>query len=269
MSIGALAALAVLAIGTRHADASAWNELQGQGLVIADYTFAGGSRYFNGEGKLAPASAYRKQEVFGYVEYGVTDWLMAVVKPDLMSTSIAAPNALGAVGTSRYTGLGTSEAGAQVRLWAYGPAVFAAQGSFRLPGTTAEKDAALIGNTSRDADLRALFGVAFALGPWPAFLDTQGGYRMRSGGAPAEWHADVTVGARPVPRRLLGVQSSTPGPEGSGTTWFPSSEYSKLACSVVYDLNASWSVEFGVFQTVQGRDALRERGFKSGLWYRF
>ena len=252
-----------------QADASAWNELKGDGLVIVDYTFAGGSRYFDGQGKLAAASAYRKQELFGYLEYGVTDWLMAIVNPDLMSTSLGAPSAPGTAGTAKYTGLGTSEAGAQLRLWAYGPAVLAAQGSFRLPGTTAQNNAALIGNTSRDADVRGLFGITFALGPWPAFLDAQAGYRLRSGGAPAEWHADVTIGTRPVPRLLVLVQSFTTIPQGPGTTWFPCSRYSKLGFGAIYDLNASWSVELGVFETVEGVDALRERGFKSGLWYRF
>lgn len=267
----ALALLATMAslFDAKSARASAWNEPQGHGLAIMDYTFSGGSRYFDGEGKLAPAAAYRKQEAFGYIEYGVTDWLMAVIKPDAVATSIAAPNGSGLPGTARYAGLGTSEAGAQLRLLAFGPAVLAVQGSFRLPGTTDQKNYALVGNTSRDADARLLFGTALPVGGWQPFLDAQLGFRMRSEGAPAEWHADFTLGARPISRLLLLVQSLTTIPEGSGTLWFPSSRYSKLGVAAVYDLNAAWSVEVGVFQTILGLEALRERGFQTGLWYRF
>ena len=252
-----------LVAASPRADASAWNEPQGQGLVVVDYTFDGGSRYFNGEGHLTPASAYRKQELTGYLEYGVTDWLMAVIKPDLMSAKVGDPN------PGHYTGLGTSEAGAQLRLLAFGPAVLSAAGSFRLPGTTKEDNPALIGDTSRDADARMLFGIAFAVGRWPAFLDVQGGYRIRSGGAPGEWHGDVTIGVRPMPRLLVLMQSFNSIPVGPGNAWFPRSEYSKFGVTFVYDLTTSWAVEVGMFQTVGGIDALRERGFKSGLWYRF
>jgi hypothetical protein len=259
-------AIAVFVMGPGGASASAWNEPQGHGLVIAEYTFSGGNRYFDGQGHLSPASAYRKQEGFGYLEYGITDWLMAVIKPDVMATSVAIPNS---ASNARYVGPGTSELGAQVRLWAFGPAVMAAAGAFRAPRSTDERNQALIGNTSRDADARILFGLAFAPGAHPSFLDAQVGYRARSGGAPAEWHADATLGTRPVSRLLLLLQSFTTITEGHGTAWFPASRYTKLGTSAVWDLSASWSLEFGVFETVAGWQALRERGVKSAVWYRF
>ena len=118
-------------------------------------------------------------------------------------------------------------------------------------------------------DLRALGGLAFPVGPWPAFLDAQGAYRLRSGGAPAEWHADLTFGVRPLPRLLLLLQSDTTLPVGPGTAWFPASLYSKLGVSLVYDLSARWSVQIGAFSTIAGTNALRERGVLSALWYRF
>ncbi len=245
--------------------ASAWNAPQGQGLLAVDYTFDGGAHYFNGQGKLSPAAAYRKQELYGYLEYGVTDWLMAIVKPDLAAITATAPDG----SAHHYSGLGTSEVAAQLRVLAYGPAVLAVAGGFRLPGTTAQNNYALIGNTSRDADLRALGGVALPFGPFPMFVDLEAGYRFRSGGAPAEWHGDLTLGARPLPRFLILLQSFNTIPEGAGTPWFPASRYSKLGLSFVYDLSAAWSVEIGAFETVGGTDALRERGITTGLWRRF
>jgi hypothetical protein len=142
-------------------------------------------------------------------------------------------------------------------------------GSLRLPGVTAETNTALIGNTSRDFDARALVGVPFQIGAWPSFVDLQGAYRLRSSGAPNEWHGDVTFGVRPLPRLLVLLQSFSTLALGRGTAWFPASSYSKLAVSAVYDLTRSWSVQFGLFSTVGGIDALRERGFQAAVWYRF
>lgn len=254
--------------GMTGAEAGAWNEEAGHGVVILDYTFSGGSKYFNGEGKLSRAAAYRKQEVIGYVEYGLTDWLTLIVKPSL--AVIAASTSVAPDGTTKhYAGLGTSEAGAQLHVLSFGPAVFALQGSFRLPGTTSQDNPAAIGNTSSDLDVRGLAGLAFGLGPWPSFLDAQAGYRLRSSGAPAEWHADLTLGARVRPAVLILLQSFNVVCDGPGTAWFPSSSWSKLAGSVVYDVTDRWSVELGVFQTMFGVGALRERGLRGALWYRF
>ena len=262
------AAMLLLALQDPPAAASAWNEPQGEGLFIAEYTFTGGSRYFNGTGRLSPAAAYAKHEGFGYLEYGVTDWLMAVIKPDAVATSIETP-AGPSTPAARYDGLGSSEVGAQLHLLAYGPALLAAQATFRLPATTAQTNPALVGNTSRDIDARILAGISFTVAGLPAFLDAQAAYRFRSSGAPDEWHADLTLGLRPLPKLLLLLQSTTTVPTSSGTPWFPASLYTKLGAALVYDLTPRWSIELGLFQTLAGIDALRERGILTAVWYRF
>ena len=269
-TLGLCVVLAARVLVSR-AEASAWNEPPGSGLVIADYTYSGGAHYFNGNGVLSPAAAYLKHEGFAYVEYGITDRLMVVVKPDVTAVSIAGTGGPGGPqgAAQHYVGLGTSEAAAQWQALTYGPAVLAVQGGFRLPETVSQANPAQVGNTSRDIDLRALGGLAFGAGPWPAFLDAQGAYRLRSGGAPAEWHANLTIGIRPLPRLLLLLQSDTTVPVGPGTPWFPASLYSKLGCSLVYDISARWSVQIGAFSTIAGTNALRERGIQSAIWYRF
>ena len=248
-------------------DASVWagafNIPQGQGLAIFDATFSGGSRYFNGLGKLAPADSFKRGDVSAYVEYGVTDWLMAVIRPDLTAVSLD-----GHPG-SRYIGLGPSEAGAQVRLLAFGPAVLAVEGTFRLPGSTDRRNLALIGNTSHDADLRGLLGISFSVGDWPAFIDAQAAYRVRDSGAPDEFHGDFSFGVRPRPDILLLLQAFNTTGLGPGTPWFPKKDYTQLEVAGVYDLTQVWSVELGVFTTVLGRESLRESGVTTAVWRRF
>lgn len=257
-------AISTAAAGPERAEAGAWNLPQGRGFALFDFTLGEGGDYFDGQGHRAPARRYAKEEVAGYVEYGATDWLMLVARPSFDHIDIGAP------GAGRYTGLGSTSAGAQLHLRTVGPAVLAVQGTFSLPGTTSPSNPATVGGTAREADVRVLAGIGdLHIASLPSFVDLQGGYRDRSGGAAAQWRADLTLGIRPIPRLLVLMQSFTSLPTGIGTPLLPSSRYSKASVSGVYDLSRAWSVQLGVFMTVYGRDALREHGFTTGLWYRF
>lgn len=255
---------AVASTPSGRARASAFNEPAGHGVVILSATVDGGDRSFSADGnRFVPTTRYRKRDLSAYIEYGVTDWLQLVLKPDLVAVGLGGPS------PARYTGFGTSEAGAQVRLLVFGPAVLAAQGSVQLPASTRDRNRALVGNTSRNADGRLLLGVAFPIGRWPSFLDAEAGYRPRDSGAPDEVHVDLTLGTRPRPDLLLLLQNFTTVPKARGTAWFPASQYSNLKASVVYDVTLHWSLQLGVYETIEGRDALRERGVSTAVWYRF
>ncbi len=228
-----------------------------------DVTFSGGSRYFNGEGKLGPSANFKRGDASAYVEYGVTDWLMAVVRPDLTAVKLDGHPA------STYAGLGPSEAGAQLRVLQFGPAVFAAAASFRLPGSTDTHNRALLGDTARSADLRGLFGYSFDLFGWPAFIDVQTAYRLRDQGAPDEIHTDATIGVRPMTDLLLLLQAFDTTDLGKGTVWFPHERFTHIQAGVVYDFADAWSAELAGYTTVFGRRSLRENGLTTAVWYRF
>ncbi len=261
---GALAlALSLVGGDCRPVLASAWNRPAGQGLVILDGSAAGGGETFDGTGGLTPSRRYDKSELSGYVEYGLTDWLMVVARPSLVSTRLGQPSG------GHYEGLGETDAGAQAQLLVFGPAALAVQGTFHLPGTTSRANPAEIGNTAHEADFRMLGGVGFEIGSIPAFIDLQGSFRLRSAGAASQWHGDATFGFSPTPRLLMLIQSFTSIPDGDGTPWLPSSRYTKVAVTGVYQLTTAWSVQLSVFTTADGRNALRERGVTTGVWYRF
>ena len=256
-------ALSLVGGDCRPVLASAWNRPAGQGLVILDGSVGGGGDAFDGTGRLTPSRSYDKSELSGYVEYGLTDWLMVVARPSLVSTHLGQPSG------GHYEGLGETDAGAQAQLLVFGPAVLAVQGTFHLPGTTSHSNPANIGNTAYEADLRALGGVGFEIGSVPAFIDLQASFRLRSAGAASQWHADATFGFSPMARLLILMQSFTSVPDGAGTPWFPDARYTKVAATGVYRLTTAWSVQLSVFTTVEGRNALRERGVATGIWYSF
>lgn len=245
--------------GCRPAAAGAWNRPKGEGLIIADYTLGSGTDYFDGRGRLAPARAYTKSELAGYVEYGATDSLTLIARPSLDDVRVGSPDA------GRYRGLGATAAGLQWQALVFGPAVLAVQGTFALPGSTARSNPALVGNTAREGELRLLAGAGLPL-PFRPFLDLQAGYRFRSGGAAAQGHGDVTFGLYPTDRLLVLLQSFTTMPVGGGDL---RARYARLAATGVYALTQAWAVQLGTFTTAWGRDALRERGFTVGLWRYF
>lgn len=257
------ALLALAGLSPEPVRAGVFNQPAGSGLVIVEGLYDTGSRSFDTHGHLIQTAPYDKREGWAYLQYGVTDWLMAIVQPDVVSTSV------GGVPGGHYTGVGTSQAGAQIQLPSIGPFAFALQGTVHLPVANRPHNPALVGNTTRDTDGRGLVGAAFVLGGLPAFVDAEAGYRLRSGGSPDEIHVDLTGGLRLRPDVLVLAQSFTTVPTAAGTPYYPRSTFSNLQASAVYDLNAHWAVQIGGFGTVFGRNALRERGLISALWYRF
>ncbi len=261
-TLGALVFLGLAAMASQTW-AGAFNEPQGHGLVIVEGLFDTGHYSFDVTGHRIKTDPYGKLEGSTYIQYGVTDWLMAVVKPDFVSTRV------GGTPPGHYTGFGTSEAGAQVQLPSIGPFSFALQGTFHLPASDHPQNRALVGNTSRDTDGRGLAGAVFTLGPYPGFVDLEAGYRVRGAQSPDEVHVDLTGGVRVKPNVLLLMQSFTTAPTQAGTPLYPRSTYSNLEGSAVYDFDPHWSVQAGLFGTVYGRNALRERGVDTAVWYRF
>ncbi|MGI4765129.1 MAG: hypothetical protein ACRYGP_08710 [Janthinobacterium lividum] len=242
--------------------AAAWNRPAGQGLAIFDYSLESGTDYFDGRGHLAPSRSFSKSELAAYVEYGATDSWTLIARPSLDDVRIGTPDA----GT--YRGLGSSALGAQWQALVFGPAVLAVQGSFLLPGSTSRANPAVIGNTAREGDLRLLGGLGLPL-PFRPFLDLEGSYRIRSGGGASQWHGDATFGFYPTDKLLILLQSFTTVPTGPGDVRLPSSRATRLELTGVYALTQSLALQFGVFTTRWGRDALRDHGFTTGVWWYF
>lgn len=249
--------------GAPRALASAWNRAAAEGFVSLDAATSGGSAFFDGAGRLEPARPYAKSEAAAYVEYGVTDKLMFVARPSFDLVSLGAP----AGGT--YRGLGATEIGAQYQALVFGPAVLAVLGSATLPGTTSRANPASIGNTARAFEARGLAGLSLALGPFPAFIETQQAFRLRTAGAAPQWQADAALGFRPVPRLLIMALGALVVPTGPRTAWFPSGRTAGVGLRAVLDLTTAVSISLTATTTLAGRDALRDRSLALGLWYRF
>jgi hypothetical protein len=243
--------------------AGAWTLEEGHGFVALTATASRATQAFDSQRNLVPTPAYNKFEFQALLEYGVADRLTAIIIPGLQHIDIAAP-----VDASR-TGLNYTEAGARYRFLGGDNWVVSGQATVRVPGTYDTSNPAAIGYTGAEVDVRALFGVSFNLGTWPALVDVQAAQRFRYGGLPSEFRFDATLGARFLPRWLVLAQVFNVISEGNSPPIFPSYDYSKFQLSLVYDLTKDWSVQGGGFRTFSGRNALQENALLLGAWYKF
>jgi hypothetical protein len=256
-----------LALTPTAAQAGAWTQAEGHGQVLVTATGSQADQSFDASGNTQSRPRYSKAELQALLEYGVTDWLTAILLPGLQRVDIAGPV------EARRTGLGYTEFGGQARLlqgdlsgnaW-----VFSVQTTARVPGTFDTGNPAAIGYTGVEIDLRGLLGISFDAGGWPAFVDLQLGQRFRTGGPPNETRVDLTFGLRTAPQWLLLAQSFNVIAQGSGDPPFTNTNYYKLQFSVLYDLTPQWTLQAGLFTTIAGRNALQENGMLFGAGYKF
>jgi len=239
----------------------AWTMPKGHGQVIATTTASRADETFDDHGRAHSSPRYQKVESEPLIEYGLTDRLTLILGPGFQHIDIASP-----IDASR-TGAGYTEFGGRFRLMEGKDWVFSAQGLMRVPGTTDTSNPAAIGYTGNEFDARVLFGANLNVAGLPAFANMELAQRFRNG-APNEFRADATLGINVAPRWTLVAQSFTVIAE-SGSTLFPTYNYSKLQLSAIYALTGNWTMQLGSFATVLGHNALQENGLVAGVGYRF
>lgn len=240
--------------------AGAWTQPKGHGQVIATTAFSTASRAFNDQSEDILDVEYQKIESSLYFEHGLTDRLTLVARPSLQDIELTDSG-----GEQSYQGLGPSEIGLQWQLKKSDHGQFSLRAGVKLGSDGENIPDAPIGEGRSDYELRALWGHGFSLSERSAFIEGQLAYRFRSGGAPDEQRFDFTSGLELTPRLQLLGQSFYIKADGAQ---FPLRDYEslKLQGSAVVRLSNGQSVQLGGFQTVIGRDIIKESGVFAALW---
>jgi hypothetical protein len=243
--------------------AGAWTPEEGHGEIVVTTLFDQANVAFDQAGRFTPTPQYRSLQASAFVDYGVTDWLAALLKPSLQSSSLGAPD------NQRFTGLGDSEIGLQARLWRDDSAVLSEAVQARLPTSAGAANSWLPGTPHADFDFRLLLGKNVSVGPLPGFIEIQAACRLRGGPAPDEARADLTFGVYVTPRLMVLAQSFNIVSGPSDRLDFPRWSQSKAQFSLVYSLNKDWRAQAGGFTTLAGTSAYRENGGLVAFWRRF
>ena len=242
------------------ADAGAWTQKQGEGLVIVNLSASSASERFDADGNPIPDRLFEKIEARAYVEYGLRDWLTLTAQPEWRRKRRG--------NIAETEGLGRVDLGARARLWRQGGHVASAQFSVRAPGGSDELPAIDGADERWEVGARALYGYGFRVWERNGFVDLQMGYRHRFGDPADELRLDATVGFELREGYQLIVQSFNALGLGAGGGFLDDREH-KAALSGVWRLTARWSVQAGAFTTVAGANALRDTGYFGAIWFSF
>lgn len=251
--------LAMLFLATASpAFAQAFTQAKGQGRVITSVLYSHSDKAFNDDAHAADIPNYDQLNVYFIGEYGVTDDLTLLATPSVRIVDVK--------GAPDSHGLGYTDLGARYRVAHSGNAVFSLQALARIPGQKRRDVLAQVGQTDMEYDLRAQGAVTFGKG---SFVNVEGSYRFRAGDPPNETHIDATLGIRATPKLLLLANSFNTISDGSGQGVFRRYRYHNVYGSAAYDVSQRVTLQLGALGTVAGRNALRERGLFTGLWFRF
>ena len=256
-------ALIVSALAPAAAFGGAWTYPEGTGQAILTLDDGEGAVMYKHDGVTRAIAKETRAEASLYLEYGLHEWLTAVLLGGLEDYSLSAP-----VGDA-YHGTDYSGAGLRARLFSSESFVWSAQATGLIPGAREPSRPAQAGNTGFDFDARMLGGYSASIGDWPSFVDASLGYRTRGGGPPGEWHADITFGSHIRADTMILAQLFNTISQGSGAEEFPANRTHVAEASVVYDFNAEWSVQIGLYATIKAVNSNRENGIIVAVWRRF
>lgn len=242
--------------------AGAWTLPQGSGLAIFSIDWIRNDPSVFGSANPNSQRSI-KREARLYAEYGVTDWLTAVLQPELVNQHLDQPN------RASYAGLGYTSLGLRARVLTGERFVLSLEGHVDPPGPSDQPNPAQAGETGPRYQAGINAGYSFELLGHPAFVDASFAYRLRTGRPPNEVRSDLTFGIRPIENWLILVQSFTYVTNGAGRAGFPEQVSSKLAFSLVHDFSSRWSAQLGVVQTIASRRVGTETGVIGAVWYRF
>jgi hypothetical protein len=242
--------------------ASAYPQPRGEGRVYSTLIISKSDRGYDDRGDVIDIADFDQVQLYLNGEYGVTEDLTVLLATSFRDISVE--------GKGRdTTGLNFVEGGARYRIASAGRTQFALQGTVRVPGQTFRDPIAQISQQGTEFDMRAQVGTSFGRDGSAGFIIAEGGYRFRGEAPPNEYHFDLTVGVHAAPRMMLMAYSSNTISDGDGRSIFRAYRYHNLYLSAVFDINDRVSFQAGLHRTLNGRNALRERGLIAGLWFSF
>jgi len=245
------------------AHAGAWPTAAGQGQVISTTLFDNAKTAYDDDGNLTQQVSFNKSEASVYWEHGLTEKTTLVLQSSFQDIQFTA-----GVDVVNFSGIGESYIGLRRVFWRNGEWVVSAQAGVIFAGSgEAISDADLgIGKTHYES--RFLLGRSFKLAKKDGFVDIQAAYRYRPGNLPDEQRVDATLGWRPQEKFQILAQGFYTGSEEQFEISRPNTRL-KLQGSVIYTHNPKTSYQIGLYQTVAGRNIVKETAFFISAWKKY
>ncbi len=244
----------------------AWPVPKGKGLVIATTLYDRANKAFDENGKLDLSVDFSKWEENLFLEYGLSNKTTLVLQTSLQDIDYF--ETLMSASEVEFTGIGESYLGIRHLLWKSDNSLLSFQSGILFSGGgefIADADLGL-GATSFEA--RVLYGRGFQLSDHDGFLDLQIARRFRAREFPSEWRLEASSGVdihKKAQFILQGFYVSAEQKYGFARK----NERLKVQPSFVYKKSDKTSWQFGVFQTVYGKNIIKEQGGFFSIWTRY
>ena len=274
--------------------AGVWTLPKGEGLIISGTSYNSANFAYDSERNLTTPVNFNKIDSTFYLEYGLGRNLTIVGNSALQDVSYTSSQ-----GPQNYSGFSTSKIGLRYGVSTDSPWLFAVQPSLVIPaGGEAVPDGDL-GFGGYGGELRVLAGRSLEIAGRPSFLNAEAAYDFRSDGAPRQITTDLTLGIDVTDKMKVigqGFYRHTNDSLFEGDTVL-ANESLKLQASLVFKVpkfslfkrkkdsatplddegniemppfpKKKTSIQIGVFQTVAGKNIVREQGGIITFWNQF
>ncbi len=248
--------------GTDCAHAGAWTLPQGHGQAISSFEISKAATAFSDMGDVDVTFSKNASRL--YLEHGLTDKLTLVFN--------GAHQTLGF--QDEQTNLSFSdfddiEIGARYQIARRGRQAYAVQLSYIIGGGPVRSILELDGR--RDSvELRGIIGRSFTLGEtYGGYIDFQNALRVEEGASLSEFRNELTVGVNRKDKfslmgQLLRSELSSEADRGFNV---PITRQLKAKLAIGYKTKKNRNVEVGLFETIGGRNIVRERGVSFATTY--
>ena len=257
---------AILCLMPQAVMAGAWPTPDGRVQIISTTVKSTAKHEFDEDGKLSREANFKKLEEQIYFEYGVTSRITAV-----LATSFQDVDYVGRNGRERFQGFGESQLGVRYNFLNHEKWVLSGQLSGLISGGGEVFPDADLGSSGNGFEIRALAGHSYVLAGKKGFAELQAAYRGRGGAIPEEWRLDATVGIEPRERlKIIGQGFYSRAENGLlDVDRVRGNQSLKLNLSAVYQRKENRSLQIGYYQTVWGKNIVREKALTAGIWQRF
>lgn len=248
------------------AHAGAWPVPVGQGQIITTTVTDSASRGFDDKWALNQDIEFSKFETQFFWEHGLTENITFTG-----STTYQDVDFVSRTGNESVQGFGTSGLGGRYSFYKKDGSVAALQFTYVIAGKGENIADADLGRGGNGIDIRLLAGRNFKFLKRDGFIDVQAAHIIRRSNAPSTNKADLTTGLDISNNRQILAQIfyNRTGEKVIGNDRILVNESIKLQGSAVFKRSEKTSLQFGVFQTIAGRNIVQEKGVFAAVWQRY
>ncbi len=250
-------------LSAQIAKAGAWPVEAGHGQIISTSLFDAASTGYDENGGKRREVDFSKYEEAVFVEQALDEKWTFIFSSALQDVSYTA-----GIDKVSFSGLGETYIGVRRPVWEQGRSILSAQAGVLIAGSGESISDADLGVGKLSYETRLLAGHSFKFAKRDSFAELQIARRFRTGPYPNDWRLDATLGWQAHRNLQIFTQAfytkTAESPELNRAN-----TRLKLQGSFVLKRSKKTSWQLGGYETVAGKNSIRERAVFFAIWSRY